>query len=306
MGSVACMSRKTLNRLAGLTALATLAFVLPNAAHAALPPLNNPPTAQSVPGRFIWAELFTSEPDVAATFYCKLLGWTSAPVEQNARNYLILSNGGHPVAGIVERERASAPRPGVWISYLSVPNAVSAMGAAVKGGATERAPVKAFPDRGTAGILTDNEGSVVGILQSSSGDPADVEPTPGDWNWFELYSHKPKAAAEFYRDAFGYTVKPDDRPGKEKHFVLSASGHPRGGVAPLADTPDAKSGWLGCVRVADIEEAVSRVPGLGGKVLVDPRPAALGSRFAVVADPTGSAIALIQYVDNENPTSIHQ
>jgi predicted enzyme related to lactoylglutathione lyase len=298
------MPRNTFTRFAAsLAALTAIAAAVPTVAHAAFPPLNSPATTQTVPGKFIWADLFTSQPDVAATFYTKLLGWTAQPVEQDAKDYIILSNGGHPVAGIVMRGRSGAPRPGVWISYLSVPDATSALSNAKKYGAVERAPIHSFPDRGNAAIITDGEGTVVGLLQSTSGDPADLEPNPGDWNWFELYSKKPQAAAEFYRDAFGYAEKADDRAGKENHFVLSMGGQARAGVAPLPISPDAKSGWLGCVRVADIEDACSRVAGLGGKVLVEPRPASLGSRFAVVADPTGSAIALIQYVDNANPAA---
>ncbi len=298
------MSRITLTRLAaGLATLAGLAIAVPNVAHAAFPSLNTPATSQTVPGKFIWADLFTNQPDQAATFYCKLLGWTATPVEQNAKDYIVLSNGDHPVAGIVLRSaaKAAAGHPGVWIGYISVADAKASLAAAVKAGAVEHAPVHSFPDRGWEAIMTDPEGSVIGIIQSTSGDPADLEPKPGDWNWFELYSRKAKATSDFYASTFGYEAKPDDRTGKEKHFVLSAGGQARGGVAPLADTPDAKSGWLGCVRVADLDEALSRVTGLGGSVLVEAHPAAYGSRFAVIADPTGGAIALIQYVNNENP-----
>ena len=55
--------------------------------------------------------------------------------------------------------------------------------------------------------------------------------------------------------------------------------------------------------MADIEATVTKAVALGGKVLVAPRPAALGSRFAVISDPTGSEVGLVQYIDNANPAN---
>ena len=295
--------RTSFNRLAAVFAAATmLGFGIPNPVRAAaFPPLNNPATTQQVPGKFVWADLFTSEPATAATFYCSLLGWTSAPVEQNDKSYIVLSNGDHPVAGIVLRSASAVPRPGVWIGYISVTNAKAIRAAVEPAGGREHAPARDFPKRGVQAIFTDSEGSVVGILQSSSGDPADDEPKPGDWNWFELFSQKPQATADFYRRIFGYEVKADARAEKSEHLLFSSGGRARAGVAPLPVRADSRPGWMGCVRVADIDDAAARVITLGGKVLVAPRPAALGSRFAVITDPTGGAVGLVQYVDNANP-----
>lgn len=298
------MSRLTLKAWASrIVTIAAFGIVAPIAAHAAFPPLNSPASPEHVQGKFIWADLFTSRPDVAASFYCKLLGWTVAPAEEKNRSYLVLSNGDHPVAGVVVRRKGAAEQTGVWVSYISVVDAKTALAGAVGAGAVEHAPVRDFPDRGMQAIVTDPEGSVIGLLQSSSGDASDSEPKPGDWNWFELYSVKIHTTSDFYKTAFGFEVAPDSRPGKDNHLILSESGRARAGIAPLPASPDSRSGWLGCVRVTDVDDAVSRVPGLGGTVLIPARPASLGSRFAVVADPTGSAIALIQYVDNANPAN---
>jgi predicted enzyme related to lactoylglutathione lyase len=267
------------------------------------PALNMPATPNHVPGKFIWADMFTSDTDAAATFYCGLLGWTQAPVEQKDRSYIILSNGDHPVAGLVLRSASSQKRSGVWIGYISVANARDAVAAAVAAGGTEHAPARNFPARGFQAIITDVEGSPVGILQSTSGDPADDEPNVGEWNWFELYSLKARTTANFYATAFGYKVEEDTRTEKSNHLLLSSGGQTRAGVAPLPASPDSAAGWLPCVRVADIEATVAKTASLGGSVVVAPRPAALGSRFAVVSDPTGGTVGLVQYLDNANPAA---
>jgi predicted enzyme related to lactoylglutathione lyase len=143
----------------------------------------------------------------------------------------------------------------------------------------------------------------VGLIQSASGDAADIEPATGDWNWFELYSGNPQAASAFYRQALGYKVTPDTRTERKNDFELSSEGHARAGVAPVPHREDSIPGWLAVVRVADIDEAVAQATALGGEVDLAPRAAAFGSRFAIISDPTGGTIGLVQYVDNANPAN---
>jgi len=299
------MNHRSIHQLAAVFAVAiSLGFALaPTLRADSFPPLNDPATNLQIPGKFIWADLFTNQPDTAATFYCGLFGWTSAPVEQHDKSYIILSNDGHPVAGVVQRSAESTKTEGVWVNYISVKKAKATLKLVEPAGGELHASAHKFPNRGIQAIFTDSEGSVVGILQSSSGDPLDNEPARGDWNWFELFSLKPKATADFYGQVIGYDVSPDTRSEKSGHFLLSAAGHARAGVASLPASPDSRSGWLGCVRVDNVDDAAAKAVTLGGTVVVPPRPAALGSRFAVVTDPTGGAVGLVQYVDNANPAN---
>jgi predicted enzyme related to lactoylglutathione lyase len=85
--------------------------------------------------------------------------------------------------------------------------------------------------------------------------------------------------------------------------VLSAGGQAMGGIAPLPDGNDVKPSWLGVIRVADLDQTLARVPGLGGEVLVPPHPMEFGSRFAIILDSTGGTIGLVQYLDNANPAN---
>ena len=89
------MTRISIVRTAAFTAAACLLGVItPNTLRAdKFPPLNPTASAQQIPGKFIWADLFSSEPEAAAAFYSSLFGWTSAPVEKNDKSYIVLSNG---------------------------------------------------------------------------------------------------------------------------------------------------------------------------------------------------------------------
>ncbi len=72
-----------------------------------LPPLNSPPTTDCFPGKFIWADLFTAAPAAAEKFYADLFGWTAVTIERKTTKgplqYIVLSNGDRPVAGIMMR-----------------------------------------------------------------------------------------------------------------------------------------------------------------------------------------------------------
>ncbi len=270
---------------------------------AAFPPLNDPATKEQRPGKFVWADLFTTDPVAATAFYSGLFGWTASTTSQNGKAYTVFSNGSRPVAGLAPRPRAHTKRPSRWIGYVAVTDLAATLKLVTDAGGLVRAGAREFPERGTQAIIADSEGSILGLLQSTSGDSADAEPKTGDWNWFELFARQPQAVAAFYRQVISYDVAADLRTDRKNDFVLSSGGLARAGVAPLPDREDAKPGWLAVVRVSNIDETLARAVKLGGEVLVPPRPAAYESRFAIIADTTGGTVGLVEYVDNANPAN---
>jgi predicted enzyme related to lactoylglutathione lyase len=299
------MHTKSILRLAPFfAAAALLAAGFPASVRAAnFPPLNTPAAADHLPGKVVWADLFTANPDGATKFYCGLLGWTAAALDQKGKSYTVFSNDGKPVAGLAPRSVATANHPSRWIGYFAVTDIAASLDAATKAGGTVRAPARNFPARGSQAIVADRDDIPFGLLQSSSGDAPDVERKPGDWNWFELYVKSPKASADFYHSAIGLDVSPETNSDRKSDFVLSSAGEARGGIAPLPDGEDAKPSWLGVIRVADLDKTLAKVPGLGGEVLVAPHEVEYGSRFAIILDSTGGTVGLVQYLDNANPAN---
>jgi hypothetical protein len=300
------MHMTSIHRLATVLAATTMLGIgLPVSARAAAPfqPLNSPATKEHHPGKFVWADLFTTDPVAATKFYSGLFGWTANIITQNGKAYTVFSNGSRPVAGLAPRPPSNTKRPSRWIGYIAVTNMASALKLVTKAGGQVRAEARDFPQRGAQAIIADNEGSTIGLLQSTSGDSADDEPKPGDWNWFELFVKQPQVVSAFYRQVINYEVAPDLRTERKNDFLLSSDGLARAGVAPLPDREDAKPGWLGVVRVENIDETLARVVKLGGEVLLAPRPAAFESRFAIIADSTGGTVGLVEYVDNANPAN---
>jgi uncharacterized protein len=289
------------NRLALIIALG--AGLTASAGTAPFQPLNTPATNEHRPGKFVWADLFTTDPVAATKFYSGVFGWTANKITQDGKTYTVFSNGSRPVAGLAPRPPSNTKRPSRWISYIAVADLSSTLKVVTRAGGQIRAEARDFPERGQQAIIADNEGSTIGLIQSTSGDSIDTEPQPGDWNWFELYVKQPQVVSGFYRQVINYDTAPDLRTERKNDFLLSSGGLARAGVAPLPDRADAKAGWLGVVRVASIDETLARVTKLGGEVLVSPRAAAYESRFAIIADSTGGTIGLVEYVDNANPAT---
>jgi len=266
-------------------------------------PLNHPASADHRPGKFVWADLFTTDPVAATKFYSGVFGWTANTVTQHDRHYTVFSNGSRPVAGLAPRPSSNSNRPSRWISYISVPDIASTVKLVTQAGGQVRAAARDFPQRGVQAIIADNEGATVGLLQSSSGDSADTEPKPGDWNWFVLYANDPKVVSGFYGQVIKYDVAPDRRTERTSDFLLSSGGLARAGVAPLPEREDAKLGWLGVIRVVSIDETIARAVKLGGEVVLPPRAPAHETRFAIIADSTDGVVGLVEYVDNANPAN---
>jgi hypothetical protein len=299
------MHTTTVYRLSTVLAVTTLLGAgFPAAARAAaFPALNDPATTETHPGKFIWAELHTADSAAATKFYSGVFGWTAVTLDQQGVMYTVFSNGNHPVAGLRQRSSSATIHAARWINYLAVTDIASALSAVTKAGGVVRAPARDFPQIGSEAIVTDNEGAPFGLLQSSSGDSTDVEPVAGTWNWFHLFVKNPQPAADFYRQVFNYEVTPDARVGKKTELLLSSGAFNRGGVSVLSEGKEAKPGWLGVIRVAKLDETIARVPGLGGEVVVAPHDAAFGSRFALIADPTGGTVGVVEYLNNTNPAN---
>jgi predicted enzyme related to lactoylglutathione lyase len=291
------------SRLTALLAgAALLSLGLANPANASsFPALNSPASSEHNPGKLVWADLFTSDPDAASKFYCGLLGWTAENIDQKGSEYTIFSNKGVPVAGLSPHSKGKEGMSSKWIGYVSVTDIKATVDLVEKNGGTVHAKPKKFKERGHQAIITDGEGVAIGLLQSSSGDAPDDDTVAGGWNWFELYAKDPVASSNFFHTALGYDAAPETRSGRRSEFVLASGGVSRAGIAPLPDGENVSASWLGIIRVADIDDMLSRVAGLGGQVLVPPHAVEFGSRFAIVSDPTGGAIGLVQYTKDENP-----
>jgi predicted enzyme related to lactoylglutathione lyase len=260
-----------------------------------LPPLTTISGNPRLPGKFVWADLVTDNVAVAQNFYTGLFGWSFRTVG----NYTIAYNDERPLAGIFHR-----PRPGNqpqakprWFGYVSVDNVEKAHRAVVQRGGRVLAAPQKMPKRGEQAIFADAEGAVFGVVKSRAGDPQDFLPEPGDWIWLQLLSKDGKKAAEFYRDVAGYEIIENTSSNRVSDYVLAGDGYARATVRtiPAARQSEVSPNWLPFVRIKNISATVAKVEQLGGKVLLAPKPEVFAGKVAVIADPTGAAIGLLEW-----------
>lgn len=283
-----------------LVAAALLLLILAGAEAAteapALPPLTSVPGSPRLPGKFVWADLVTDDVPAARNFYGRLLGWTF----RNAGTYTIAANDERPLCGMFQRARP-ADRPQAkprWFGYISVASVEKARRAVNKAGGRVLDVPRVLPQRGEQAIFADPEGALFGVIKSSSGDPQDFLADPGDWIWIQLFSHDARKAADFYRTVGGYDVVENTASNRLSDWVLTSKGYARATLRTIpAANQQVQPNWLLFVRVKSVPNSVALAKELGGKILLEPSPGLFEGKVAVVADPTGAAIGMLEWKD---------
>jgi predicted enzyme related to lactoylglutathione lyase len=277
-----------------LAAVLLLGMSVVRAAEAELPPLTTVEKNPRLPGKFIWADLVTDDVAKARNFYAQVFGWQF----WGLGGYSIAMNDGQPLAGMFQKPRPphdpkAKPR---WFGYISVSSVSKAQRAVTKSGGRVLAPAKDFPKRGEQAVFADREGAIFGVMKSSAGDPEDVLAEPGDWIWMQLLSRDARSAADFYRSVMGYEVIDNQAPNRLNDYILVSNGFARATVRTLATKrEDVNPTWLPYLRVKDVGETITKAKSLGGSVLVSPKPDNLEGGIAVIADPTGAAVGILEW-----------
>ena len=247
-----------------------------------------------LPGKFIWFDLVTDNLPAARVFYREVFGWEFREVVGAPNGYTVIENGKDKVGGMVEMARPANARVGArWVPLISVasPEAV-AQTVRARGGSVLVAP-KTISGRGTHAVFRDPQGAVFGVLASSSGDPADDPIVDGDVYWLDLFTPDPAAAATFYADVAGYQVgQGRARMGMTRWYLVNGS-VARAGILQQPKASQQAPAWLPYILVEDVAGTVERAVRAGGKVVVAPNPNRLNGNLAVIADPNGGVVGVV-------------
>jgi uncharacterized protein len=290
----------------GLTSVLALLLALSNvslsrAADFQLPALNSPPSSEHHAGKMIWADLVTPDLGAAEKFYGGLFGWTFQHISAGTVNYAVVMLDGRPIGGVVEKAIAAGQhQQSAWLTFLAAGDLDNAKKTAVSHGAKVLADIKSYPLRGRQCVLSDPEGAVFALLASSSGDPPDYLPATGDWIWSSLHAKDAGAEAAFYQNLLGYDVF--DLPSDDglQHLILSTDNYARASANDLEQSSAHRhSHWLNFVRVQNAAESAAKAVAMGGRILVEPRVDRHGGMLAVVADPAGAPVGLMEWSESD-------
>jgi len=294
--------RSRLSRFARpyLASFATALLVVAGAALAApnFPPIGVP--GQSHPGKFIWFDLVTDDLGAERKFYGAVFGWKFRSVDGAPGSYTVIEHAGRNIAGMfVKTPPPDSAHTARWLPLLSVQDPEAAVRYVESHGGKVVVRPASFQGRGTHVLFRDPQGAVFGVLKSQSGDPADTPVADGDFFWLDLLAREPAKAAAFYRDLAGYEVTLRELGAGVTRAVLSSGGYARAGIAPLP-APVKQPGWLPYILVDDVAGTLKKVRAAGGKVLVEPRPDLLDGNLAVIADPRGGVLGIVNWIYSNN------
>jgi predicted enzyme related to lactoylglutathione lyase len=142
-------------------------------------------------------------------------------------------------------------------------------------------------------VFRDAQGAVFGVLASSGGDPADDPIVDGDVYWLDLFTPDPAAAAAFYAEVAGYEVgQGKTRMGLTRWYLVNGS-VARAGILQQPNAAGLAPAWLPYILVDNVAGTVERAVKAGGKVLIAPNANRLNGNLAIIADPNGGVIGVV-------------
>jgi predicted enzyme related to lactoylglutathione lyase len=236
--------------------------------------------------KFVWHELMTVDPVAAKEFYGKVFGWTWRDDDLgDMGTYTLWFAGGKHVAGMMAVDKGHG-FPSQWYGYATVPDVDEATRRAEAQGAKVFVKPNDVPNVGRTALFADLQGAMLWAFRPAQ--PETVEEGVGHFCWDELHTPDPKVVIPFYGEIFGWKTEAQELPGYGMYWVLRWGNEERGGIVK---SEGAWKGWLGYVKVDDVDAVAKKVATFGGKVVTPPADMPWG-RYAVVCDPTGARFAL--------------
>jgi len=118
--------------------------------------------------------------------------------------------------------------------------------------------------------------------------------TPGAFSWNELTSTDPAAAAAFYSSLFGWNIaEPNAQMGDYRMVSVGEAGV--GGIMGCPEGAPKASHWGVYITVTSLDATLAKCESLGGRCIVPPMEIPTVGRMAVIMDPQGAVLSVIQY-----------
>lgn len=108
---------------------------------------------------------------------------------------------------------------------------------------------------------------------------------------FEFAAHNLNVMAPFYHQVFGWSVEYDPETEYSLVSTNDEAGIDGGMVEAQGETP---SGLRIYIEVDDLEQALAQVEKGGGMVVEDPSDEPGMVRYALIADPEGNVVGLVE------------
>lgn len=241
-------------------------------------------------GTFSWVDCASTDPENGREFYAKLMGWTTDLIPMgDGEFYTMFRQDGHAVAGM---GRAQPGMPSTWDSYISVENVDALVEKVTALGGTVIAPPMDVFEEGRMMVAQDPTGAFISFWQAKNHIGSGLVNVPGAFTWNELATRDVDKAKAFYGELLGWRFESGNQPGYA--FIYNGD-RMNGGIIEMdAVWGDLPPHWMAYFAVKDIEESVKKVQELGGRISVEITDIPGTGRFAVINDPQGAALTIME------------
>ncbi|WP_339877657.1 VOC family protein [uncultured Algoriphagus sp.] len=256
-----------------------------------------PPIASQIgestytPGKVVWHDLASPNPEASAAFYESVFGWTTVPYGDGEKRVWVFKQGDLPVALMAYYQTENGS--GEWIGAISVPDVTEATDKAKSQGAKVIRKAMNVDERGSISFIQDPQGASISLIKLANGDP---KPGLSEMNTFlgqELWSNDPTQSASFYSSVVGYTAEETDD--QKVPYTIFKMGDMNCAGMLKNPAPSVRSHWVPYIRVSNLTETLEKATRAGAKVLVEPSPEIRNGNVALLMDPTGAPIAVQVY-----------
>ncbi len=239
--------------------------------------------ASAVGNAVVHFEIGAADDGPLLAFYGELFGWGLR--DFGGGGYTVIdTRGGGGINGGIGKSQTGEP----WSTfYVETDDLRAALDKANALGGTTVMPVTDFAGAVTIAMFNDPDGLLVGLVRApaepSEGDGLAPSAGPGaPVAWFEVMGSDAARTQRFYADLFGWTVDDSAFPG----YAVADTGAGRGIQGGIGGGVESR--WATVyAKVADVDQALSRVEQLGGSRVIDTTVPALKSaaRAALYGSP---------------------
>jgi predicted enzyme related to lactoylglutathione lyase len=254
-------------------------------------------TETYAPGTFCWCDLGTTDAAAAKRFYTGLFGWEFQDMPMGPdQYYTMFTLNGKNVCALyqVSPEWPTMSDRPAWLSYITVESAdQGAKRVKELGGKVTMEPFDVM-DVGRQVMLQDPTGAHVALWEPKRHPGAGVYGELNAVCWYELTTNDPKKAGRFYSELLGWQTVAQPM-GDFVYTLFRKDDQDKGGMFELSgEMADVPPFWLVYFGVDDCDAKTAKAKSLGAEVVRPPTDIPGVGRFSILADPQGTAFALIQ------------